>query len=122
MNQLGEVQAIGGVNHKVEGFFNICAERGLTGRQGVILPAANQVHLMLNADVRDAVKAGRFHLYVANHVEDVMAKLTGMQPGKLGKKGQFRKGSFNRRISNRIDALLQLQRKFSNSAEGDTKS
>ena len=122
MNQLGEVQAIGGVNHKVEGFFNICAERGLTGRQGVILPAANQVHLMLNADVRDAVKAGRFHLYVANHVEDVMAKLTGMQPGKLGKKGQFRKGSFNRRISDRIDALLQLQRKFSNSAEGDAKS
>ena len=77
---------------------------------------------MLNADVRDAVKAGRFHLYVANHVEDVMKKLTGMQPGKLGKRGRFSKGSFNRRISDRIDALLQLQRKFGNSAEGDAKS
>ena len=122
MNQLGEVQAIGGVNHKVEGFFNICAERGLTGRQGVILPAANQVHLMLNADVREAVKAGRFHLYTADHVEDVMAQLTGMKPGKLGKNGQFRKGSFNRRIADRIDALLRLQRKFANPADGDAKS
>ena len=112
MNQLGEVQAIGGVNYKVEGFFEVCKARGLNGRQGVIIPASNQVHLMLNTEVRDAVAEGKFHIYTADHVEHVMEKLSGLKPGKLNKDGLYSKGSFNRIICDRIVALQQLQKRF----------
>lgn len=112
MNQLGEVQAIGGVNFKVEGFFEICKARGLNGRQGVIIPASNQVHLMLNSEVRDAVAEGKFHLYTADHVEQVMEKLSGLEAGKLECDGLYSKGSFNRVITDRILALQELQKSF----------
>jgi len=111
MNQLGEVQAIGGVNQKVEGFFDICQARGLTGDQGVIIPAANRVHLMLREDVREAVAAGTFHIYTAVHVEDVMQQLKGLAPGELVD-GEYSEGSFNRRICDRIDQLQVLRQSF----------
>ena len=112
MNQLGGVQAIGGVNYKVEGFFEICKARGLDGQQGVIIPAANQVHLMLNAEVRAAVAEGKFHIYTASHVEQVMEQLSGLESGKLGSDGLFNKGSFNRVIGDRIVELQRLQKRF----------
>lgn len=77
LNQHGEVQAIGGVNEKIEGFFDICCARGLDGTHGVVIPAANTVHLMLRQDVLDAVNAGQFHVYAANTVDDALALLTG---------------------------------------------
>jgi lon-related putative ATP-dependent protease len=120
MNQLGEVQAIGGVNYKIEGFFDICESRGLTGNQGVIIPAANQVHLMLDADVRAAVKAGKFHIYTAKHIEQVMALLSGLAPGKINKKGLYTAGSFNRKICNRIEEFQELRRHFGKQG-GDDK-
>ena len=112
MDQLGAVQAIGGVNHKIEGFFEICQERGLTGEQGVIIPAANQGHLMLDSKVQDAVIAGKFHIYIASHIEQVMEKLSGMVPGDIDADSQYTEGSFNRSVSDRIEALLKKQIHF----------
>ncbi len=119
MNQLGEVQAIGGVNYKIEGFFDICKSRGLTGNQGVIIPAANQVHLMLHADIRDAVKAGKFHIYTASHIEQVMALLSGLAPGKINKKGFYTAGSFNRKVCDRIEEFQQLRQHYGKQGDDD---
>ena len=111
MNQLGEVQAIGGVNQKIEGFYEICQSRGLDGSQGVIIPAANQVHLMLREEVRDAVESGQFHIYTTQHVEDVMALLSGLPPGVM-EGDSYPEGSFNRRVVDRIAHLQELQQSF----------
>jgi len=119
MNQLGEVQAIGGVNYKIEGFFDICNSRGLTGNQGVIIPAANQVHLMLHADIRDAVKAGKFHIYTASHIDQVMALLSGLVPGKVSKKGLYTAGSFNRKVCNRIEEFQKLRQHYGKQGDDD---
>ena len=77
LNQRGQVQAIGGVNEKIEGFFDICSSRGLSGSQGVVIPRSNEVHLMLRRDVLDAVAAGRFHVYSADSVDEALELLTG---------------------------------------------
>jgi lon-related putative ATP-dependent protease len=119
MNQLGEVQAIGGVNQKIEGFFDICQARGLSGDQGVIIPAANQPHLMLREDVRDAVAAGQFSIYTAVHVEDVMEQLSGLPRGEIGDE-PYPAGSFNQRVFERIEHLQQRQRSF-NKQESDSE-
>ena len=112
INQLGEVQAVGGVNEKIEGFFEVCASRGLTGEQGVIIPAANQVHLMLRKNVREAVANGEFNIYPVQHVTEVMQLLSGMPPGSLDRKGQYPKQSFNYLIQQRIEQLQQAQKNF----------
>jgi lon-related putative ATP-dependent protease len=112
MNQLGEVQAIGGVNQKIEGFFEICQARGLEGNQGVIIPAANTVHLMLHEEVRNAVESGQFHIYTVEHVEDVMELLSGLPAGVM-EGGAYPEGSFNRQIVDRIAQLQELQQAFS---------
>jgi predicted ATP-dependent protease len=112
MNQSGEVQAIGGVNEKIEGFFDICKARGLTGDQGVIIPQANAVHLMLNSNVREAVAAGQFHIFTATHVEQVMERLSGLPAGVEGEDGRFEAGSYRRAVQERIEELQELQRSF----------
>jgi lon-related putative ATP-dependent protease len=109
MNQWGEVQAVGGINEKIEGFFDICSARGLTGDQGVIIPQANHVHLMLNSEVREAVAAGQFHLFTAVHVEDVMERLSGLPTG-VEQDGEFSPGSFQRAVQDRIAELQDIQR------------
>lgn len=81
VNQFGQAQAIGGVNEKIEGFFDVCAARGLDGTQGVLLPAANVEHLMLREDVVEAVRAGRFALRSVQSIDDVMECLTGAPAG-----------------------------------------
>jgi predicted ATP-dependent protease len=120
MNQRGEVQAIGGVNQKVEGFFDICLARGLSGDQGVIIPAANQVHLMLREDVREAVAAGEFHIYTAEHVEDVMELLSGLPRGT--REGEtWSEGSFNAGVAHRIAQFQTLHESFSGREQGSEK-
>ncbi len=119
MNQHGEVQAIGGVNEKIEGFFDICKTRGLNSEQGVIIPAANQVHLMLDDEIRQAVADGRFYIYTANHVEDVMEILCGLTRGKPGSNGQYSARSFNRKIQLRIEELQRLQKQFGQADQGN---
>ncbi|MDH3763567.1 MAG: AAA family ATPase [Gammaproteobacteria bacterium] len=120
INQLGEIQAIGGVNEKIEGFFEICASRGLSGEQGVIIPAANRVHLMLHEEVRSAVQEGKFAIYPVRQVTEAMQLLSGLKPGIASKQGKFPARSFNGRIQQRIEKLQRVQRKFLRSATADS--
>jgi predicted ATP-dependent protease len=110
VNQHGEVQAIGGVNEKIEGFFDICRARGLTGTQGVLIPASNVRHLMLRADVIDAVAAGRFHVYPVGHIDEGIAILTGTPAGERGPAGQFPAGTVNCRVERRLAEFAQRMR------------
>jgi predicted ATP-dependent protease len=112
VNQHGEVQAIGGVNEKIEGFFDICRGRGLDGRQGVIIPASNTAHLMLRQDVVEAVRKGRFAIYAVRHVEEAMTLLSGLAPGEADAKGAFPADSFNGRVAARLEALTKKRQAF----------
>lgn len=112
VNQHGEIQAIGGVNEKIEGFFDLCAARGLSGEQGVIIPASNKKHLMLKAEVVEATKKGKFAIYAVEFIDDIMTLLTGMKPGKADKKGIYPKMSFNGIIQQRILKLTELRQQY----------
>jgi predicted ATP-dependent protease len=87
VNQWGEIQAIGGVNEKIEGFFDVCVQRGLTGQQGVLIPQANVRNLMLRHDVVEAIQAGRFHVYPIAHIDQGLALLTGVPAGDTATAG-----------------------------------
>ncbi|MFA7521577.1 MAG: ATP-binding protein [Halothiobacillaceae bacterium] len=107
MNQLGEVQAVGGVNEKIEGFFRICRERGLDEQHGVIIPRANLPHLMLDHEVRSEVAAGRFQVHAISHVDEALALLTGREPGQSDADGLFPADSLNREV---VDQLARFER------------
>lgn len=98
VNQYGQSQSIGGVNEKIEGYFDICQKRGLTGNQGVIIPKSNAKHLMLRSDVVDAVKEGKFHIYTIENVDDALELLTGLPAGVRNEEGKFPVGSINARV------------------------
>jgi lon-related putative ATP-dependent protease len=98
VNQLGMVQAIGGVNEKIEGFFDICNARGLSGAQGVLIPQSNVQHLMLRADVRAACTAGRFAIWPIASIDEGIALLTGRSAGLRGGDGRYPDGSVNRLV------------------------
>ncbi|MES9818535.1 MAG: ATP-binding protein [Candidatus Thiodiazotropha sp.] len=98
VNQMGEVQAIGGVNEKIEGFFDICRTRGLSGDQGVLIPTANVKHLMLREDVVLAVKAGEFAVYPIENIDQGIALLTGASAGTRDENGEFPEDSVNGRV------------------------
>jgi len=102
MNQCGEVQAIGGVNEKIEGFYDVCNMLGLTGEQGVIIPRSNVQHLMLRQDVSDAVAKGQFHIHAIEHVEQALQLLSGMEVGQLDEQGEYPEDSFNAAIAQRL--------------------
>lgn len=125
VSQHGEVQAIGGVNEKIEGFFDICLGRGLTGTQGVIIPVSNVRHLMLRQDVVAAAAENRFHIHAVSTVDDALSLLTGIEAGTRDEgSGEFPSGTINRRIADRLDALAHLRRDFSIPAraeQGDAK-
>lgn len=110
MNQHGEVQAIGGVNEKIEGYFDLCAARGLTGEQGVIIPRANVRNLMLHSKVVEAVKARQFNVYAVSHVEEALELLTGHKPGGLNSKGLYTKGSVNQKVVERLKEIAELSK------------
>ena len=102
VNQQGEIQPIGGVNEKIEGFFDICNIRGLTGDQGVIVPGTNIKHLMLRKDVREAVAAGKFAIHAIDSVDDGIELLTGIPAGQRDDQGLFPEGSINRRVEDTL--------------------
>lgn len=102
VNQLGQAQAIGAVNEKIEGFFDICAARGLTGEQGVLIPAANVKHLMLRWDVVAAAQAGQFHIHAMESVDQAIELLTGTPAGEADSKGNYPMGSINQRVVARL--------------------
>lgn len=107
VNQFGDVQAVGGVNEKVEGFFDICAARGLDGRQGVVVPQSNVAHLMLRDDLVAAVAAGRFTVQAVATIDDALEVLTGMPAGEPGRPGP---GTVNGRIALRLREYETLRR------------
>lgn len=101
VNQWGQVQAVGGVNEKIEGFFDVCRELGLTGAQGVCIPAANEANVVLRPDVVDAVADGRFHVWCVDHVDEAIELLTGENAGNLDEDG-----TFHARVDGRLRQLL----------------
>ena len=102
VNQRGEIQAIGGVNQKIEGFFDLCKARGLSGAQGVIIPATNVRHLMLRQDVVDAVRASQFRIYAVETIDQGIAILTGVSAGEPDASGNFPEGSVNQKVEARL--------------------
>lgn len=102
VNQHGEVQPVGGINEKVEGFFDVCRARGLTGAEGVMIPQPNARHLMLRRDVVDAVAGGRFHVWPVRAVDEGIELLTGLAAGERGGDGRFPAGSVNAMIEERL--------------------
>ncbi len=121
VNQHGEVQPIGGVNEKVEGFFDVCRTRGLTGEQGVLIPASNVKHLMLRDDVVEACKQGKFHIYPVTTVDEGIALLTGFPAGKRDAEGRFPEGSLNRHVEQRLTQMAELARSFAAPPEGENE-
>jgi len=110
VNQLGEVQAIGAVNEKIEGFFDVCAARGLTGEQGVVIPAANVEHLMLRDDVIAACAAGRFGVYPVRTVDEAIELLTGIPAGAPDAVGALPPETVNARVARRLQELAERHR------------
>ena len=112
VNQGGEVQAIGGVNEKIEGFFETCAVRGLTGDQGVLIPRSNVEHLMLRDAVVDAVEAGKFRIIAVSSIDEGIEILTGTPVGERGKDGAFAEGTVNARVEAKLREYAETRRSF----------
>lgn len=112
VNQHGRAQAIGGVNEKIEGFFDVCDRIGLTGDQGVLIPDSNVKHLMLRHDVVKAAEEGRFHIYPVETVDDAVALLTNVPAGKRESDGGFTKDSVNHRVEARLIELSEIRRRL----------
>ncbi len=107
VDQFGRVQAIGGANEKIEGFFDLCAARGLTGEQGVLIPATNVKHLMLRQDVVEACRAGLFAIYPIETIDQGIALLTGIPAGEADAKGDFPAGTINRKVQARLASFAR---------------
>ena len=112
LNQHGQVQVVGGVNEKIEGFFDICQARGLNGEQGVLLPADNVKHLMLRSDVVQAAAAGQFHVYAVETIDQALALLTGLESGERQADGHYPQGTVNHRVEQALMELAKLRQKF----------
>ncbi|MEW5974947.1 MAG: ATP-binding protein [Acidobacteriota bacterium] len=113
VNQHGGVQPVGGVNEKIEGFFDLCRARGLTGTQGVLIPSANRSNLMLRDDILDAVRSGQFHVWTAEEVDDALRLLTGAPVGEPDDSGSYPEGSLHQLVSSRLDQFIRTLRSLS---------
>ncbi|GMU45496.1 MAG: hypothetical protein AMXMBFR26_02780 [Porticoccaceae bacterium] len=120
VDQFGRAQVIGGVSEKVEGFFDICKARGLTGEQGVLLPQANVVNLILRQEVLDAIAAGQFRLYAIEDVDQAIEILTGVAAGVPDAEGNYPADSLNARVQARLRRFAELRRDFGRSDGGET--
>lgn len=117
INQLGDVQPIGGVNEKIEGFFDICAKKGLTGTQGVIIPATNIKHLMLRWDVVHAAQSGQFSIYAVSTVDEAVELLTGMEAGIVNEQGVYQPESFNGKVEAQLLQFTKIKKEFISKSE-----
>jgi len=111
MDQNGEVQPIGGVNEKIEGFFDLCKLRGLNGDHGVIIPKRNIKHLNLKKEVIEAVKEGKFTIYAIDKMEEGLEILTGMKAGELDEQGQYPEGTINYLVTKRLTEITESMEK-----------
>jgi lon-related putative ATP-dependent protease len=107
VNQHGQVQAIGGVNYKIEGFFDLCSARGLTGDQGVLIPASNVKNLMLRQDVVDAISEGEFHVYPVEAIDQGIEILTDVPAGDRDEEGNYPQGSINCLVEQRLQSMAE---------------
>jgi len=121
VNQHGEVQAIGGVNEKIEGFFDLCKARGASSGQGVIIPASNVRHLMLRRDVVEAVEAGKFHVYGVSTIDQGIEILTGVPAGERDASGKFPDGTVNQKVEARLIELAEKRIAISQRANAENE-
>ena len=119
VNQMGEIQPIGGLNHKIEGFFQVCRAKGLTGDQGVLIPYKNLRNLMLREEVVDAVAQGKFHIYAVNTIDEGMEMLTEAEAGQRGEDESYPIGSINYLVDRRLKEMAEGLKSFY--AEAETK-
>jgi lon-related putative ATP-dependent protease len=120
VNQLGEIQAIGGVNEKIEGFFDVCRQRGLNEQQGVLIPKSNVQHLMLREDVVEAVRHGQFAIYPIGTIDEGIEILTGVKAGERGPEGRFPGGTINRLVEDKVRSFAERARGFAKGAGGNS--
>jgi lon-related putative ATP-dependent protease len=116
VNQKGDVQAIGGVNEKIEGYFEVCNARGLTGNQGVMIPESNVQNLMLKEEVVEAVKAGKFHIYAVKTIDQGIEALTGVKAGNKLPDGKFEMGSVHQKADIRLKEMAERLREYREAA------
>jgi lon-related putative ATP-dependent protease len=119
VNQRGEVQAIGGANEKIEGFFDVCKARGLTGEQGVLIPEANVRHLMLRKDVVEACRTGDFAVYGVESIDQGLEILTGVPAGEPDRDGVYPEGTINRLVADRLETFAEKARKADFDKDGN---
>jgi predicted ATP-dependent protease len=119
VNQTGEVQAIGGVNEKIEGFFETCAARGLSGDQGVLIPQSNVDHLMLRSDVVEAARAGQFKVIPVRTIDEGIEILTGRRAGVRAADGVFQDDTVNALVEARLRGFAEARKSFSHSEHAD---
>ena len=121
LNQKGEIQPIGGVNEKIEGFYDVCKAKGLTGAQGVIIPHQNVQNLMLKQEVVDSVSKGKFHIYSIKTINEGIEILTGIKAGKKQKSGAFPKDTLNYLVDQELQRLAKSWKTFSAPAKKNEK-
>lgn len=121
VNQKGEVQAIGGVNEKIEGFFEVCKAKGFTGKQGVMIPESNVQNLMLKEEIVETVKEGKFHVYSVKSIDEGIEILTGVKAGERRKDGSFEEGTVNYKVDERLREMAERLREFPSLFAGEGK-
>lgn len=119
INQRGQIQPIGGVNEKIEGFFYVCKAKGLTGDQGVVIPHQNVKNLMLRKEVVEAVREGIFHIYAVETVDEALELFTGLPAGERGEDGQFPEGTVNYLVDKRLRELAREAKEAEEEEEGE---
>ncbi len=112
VNQKGEVQAIGGVNEKLEGFYEVCKAKGLTGKEGVVIPQSNVANLMLKEEVVDAIKEGRFHIYPVRAIDEGIEVLTGVKAGERLPDGTYEEGTIHHLAQKRLSEMAELIKEY----------
>jgi len=117
VNQKGEVQPIGGVNHKIEGFYECCKKAGITGQQGVMIPKSNVKDLMLRKNVVEAVKDGKFQIYAVSTINEGIEILTGKKAGEKKADGTYPKGTINALVNDKLKSLAEGLKKFGEEEE-----
>ena len=112
VNQKGEVQAIGGVNEKIEGFYEVCKAKGFTGEQGVLIPESNVQNLMLKEEVVEAVRERKFHIYPVKTIDQGIEILTGAKAGARRPDGTFKEGAINYEVDKQLKAMAERLKQF----------